>query len=187
MASEVIDFPEPDSPTRPSTSPAAMENERSRTAATTAQRRCRRKVSGRKRLPSTGLPELNRQIADVKQRAHESHGSSAATPCAALLLRPRFRRHQSGDAVVNDQLAVVFAGMLEQAPSHIGDAHLLIREWIDDQIVHSLVALLLDRGRSVGKCFLHKLTTTAAFVLYWSRLGSSSAGGFSPIAGFVKK
>ena len=32
IASEVRDFPEPDSPTKPRTSPAAMENERSRTA-----------------------------------------------------------------------------------------------------------------------------------------------------------
>jgi len=33
MASEVIDFPDPDSPTKPRTSPAAIENERPRTAA----------------------------------------------------------------------------------------------------------------------------------------------------------
>src|SRR5215471_17669356 len=33
MASEVRDFPEPDSPTRPSTSPSEMEKERSLTAA----------------------------------------------------------------------------------------------------------------------------------------------------------
>ena len=33
MASEVMDFPEPDSPTRPRTSPGAMEKLRSRTAA----------------------------------------------------------------------------------------------------------------------------------------------------------
>ena len=36
IASEVMDFPEPDSPTKPSTSPGAIENERSRTAATRA-------------------------------------------------------------------------------------------------------------------------------------------------------
>src|SRR5260370_20908741 len=36
MASEVMDFPEPDSPTRPRTSPGAMENERLLTAATGA-------------------------------------------------------------------------------------------------------------------------------------------------------
>jgi hypothetical protein len=33
IASDVTDFPEPDSPTKPSTSPGAMENERLRTAA----------------------------------------------------------------------------------------------------------------------------------------------------------
>ncbi len=36
MASAVMDFPEPDSPTKPSTSPGAIENERLRTAATGA-------------------------------------------------------------------------------------------------------------------------------------------------------
>ncbi len=38
MASEVIDFPDPDSPTNPSTSPAAIENESPRTAAAEASR-----------------------------------------------------------------------------------------------------------------------------------------------------
>jgi hypothetical protein len=32
MAREVMDFPDPDSPTKPSTSPGAMVNERLRTA-----------------------------------------------------------------------------------------------------------------------------------------------------------
>jgi len=36
IASEVIDFPDPDSPTSPNTSPGAMENDRLRTAATGA-------------------------------------------------------------------------------------------------------------------------------------------------------
>ena len=36
MASEVMDFPEPDSPTSPSTSPGAMENDKLRIAATAA-------------------------------------------------------------------------------------------------------------------------------------------------------
>ena len=34
MASEVMDFPEPDSPTKPRTSPGAMEKDKRRTAAT---------------------------------------------------------------------------------------------------------------------------------------------------------
>jgi len=36
-------------------------------------------LSGRKRPPSTGLRELDGQVADVEQRAHEEYGISAWT------------------------------------------------------------------------------------------------------------
>ena len=70
MASAVTDFPEPDSPTSPSTSPAAMENERLRTAASAAPA-----AERTERRPR--LRKLDRQVADFKQRGHEGYGISA--------------------------------------------------------------------------------------------------------------
>jgi len=76
----------------------------------------------------------------------------------------------------------MLSGVFEQTPRHIGDSRLLIREGVDNQVVHPLSPFCLIAAAAVGKCFLHN-STTAAFVLYWSRLGSSPAGGFSPITG----
>src|SRR5208282_1546630 len=162
MASEVMDFPEPDSPTKPSTSPAAMENERLRTAAagTAALAAWSDGWSygwSYGRVDESACPAPDCRNSMVRSRTSSSGLTKAMVPAPRLLFWPRFRRHQPGNPVIHNQLSVVLSGMFEQPPCHIGDSHLLMRERIDDQIAHPLVALLLDRSRAVGKRFLHKL------------------------------
>src|SRR5258708_25502465 len=55
------------------------------------------------------------------------------------------------------KLRVMLSGVFEKSARHIGEWCLLIREGVDNQVVHPLIALLLDRGGAVGECFLHKL------------------------------
>src|SRR5208337_1858354 len=140
MASEVTDFPEPDSPTSASTSPGAIENESARTAATALRsaRGCGNSMV-RSRTSSSGRTK-----------------SMVSAP-RLLLFWPRFRWHHSGHAVINYKLSIVFAGMLEQSPRHIGKSCLLILERIDDQIIQTFVTLLLDHRRAVGERLFYEL------------------------------
>src|SRR5271154_11019 len=119
MASEVMDLPEPDSPTSPSTSPGAMEKERVCTA--TAVPACDR------------VPDCVRGCGNSMVRSRTSSNGRTISMVSAvrLLLGPRFRRHQAGDSVIDHELSVVFAGMLDQSPSHVGNSHLLICEGIN--------------------------------------------------------
>src|SRR5260370_529290 len=66
-------------------------------------------------------------------------------------------REQSGSGGGSREVAGVFCGGGGQAPRHIGGSHLLIRERMDDQITHPLIALLIDRRCAVGKRLLNKL------------------------------
>src|SRR5271157_1673862 len=150
MASEVMDFPEPDSPTKPSTSPGAIENERLRTAATGAAAFACWAGGG-------ACPARDCGNWMVRSRTSSSGRTRAMVSALRLLLWPRFRRHQPGNAVIHYQLAVVFSRVLDKTPRHVGNSHLLIRKRIDDQITHSIIALLLDRRRAVGERLLHKL------------------------------
>ena len=63
---------------------------------------------------------------------------------------------RSGEAVVDDELAVVFAGMLDEAVGQVVNARLLVGEGIDEQVGHSFIAFGLDGGGAVGEGFLHK-------------------------------
>src|SRR6266404_3600247 len=123
MASEVMDFPEPDSPTRPRTSPGAMENDRLLTTATGEA------------TVATCVDENARPARDcgnsmVKSRTSSTGRTKSMLSAPGLLFWTRFRWHQSGNAVVHHQLPVVFSRVLEQAPPHIGNSHLLMGERI---------------------------------------------------------
>src|SRR5271157_1651349 len=144
MASEVMDFPEPDSPTSPSTSPGAMENESARTAATAFDCKAR---------SARGCGN-----SMVRSRTSSSGRTKSMVSALRLLLFwPRFRGHHPGHAVINYKLSIVFAGMLEQSPRHIGKSSLLILERIDDQIIQTFVTLLLDHRRAVGERLFYEL------------------------------
>src|SRR5208283_347755 len=171
MASEVIDFPDPDSPTNPSTSPAAIENDSPQTAAgklregkacvgtdaliSPAERNSA--PAGEAAAAETARPARDCGNSMVNPRTSSNDGTKPMVSALPLLLGPRFRRHQSRQAVIHHQLPVMFARVLDQTPSHIGDARLLILKRIDDQIIQALITLLLDRRRAVGKRFFHKL------------------------------
>ena len=51
---------------------------------------------------------------------------------SGLFLRARLRRYQSSEAIVNDQLAVVFSRVLDEAVGVIADAGVLLGIRIDD-------------------------------------------------------
>src|SRR5205085_4298244 len=73
-----------------------------------------------------------------------------------LLLWTGFWGDQSGHAVIADELAIVFATMLNEAIGHVANPELLMREGVNDEIGHTLVAFGLDRGGAIGKGFLHE-------------------------------
>src|SRR5579864_7682510 len=74
----------------------------------------------------------------------------------ALLFRARFRRNQAGYAVIDDQLPIVLAAVLDEFVGIIEDPNLLVSEGIDDGIGESLVAFGLDGGGSVGEGLLNE-------------------------------
>ena len=125
MASEVMDFPEPDSPTSPRTSPGAMENERLRTAATGA-------AVPPGRVDESARPAWDCGNSMVRSQTSSSGRTKSMLSAPRLLLRPRLRRHQPSNAVIHDELPVVLSRVLKEAPRHIGNPCLLIREWVDD-------------------------------------------------------
>src|SRR3982074_1946066 len=92
----------------------------------------------------------------VRSRTSSSGRTESMLSAPRLLLWPRFWRHQPGNTVIHDELSVVLSRVLEEAPRHIGNSRLLIRERIDDQIVHPLIALQFDCSGAVGKRSLHK-------------------------------
>src|ERR1700733_10426897 len=67
-----------------------------------------------------------------------------------LFLGARLGRDEAGDAVVDDELAIVLAGMLDEGVGRVIDAVLLVLEGIDDHVGHSLIAFCFDGGRAVG-------------------------------------
>src|SRR5580692_3198911 len=73
----------------------------------------------------------------------------------ALLLRPRFGRHQAVSAVIDHQLAVVFAGVLDQPVGQIRNAS---QTWPagGNTFAQPLVALCLDYIRAVLDALLYK-------------------------------
>src|SRR4029077_18728448 len=92
----------------------------------------------------------------VRLRTSSNRRTKSMLSAPGLLLRARFRRHQPGDAVIHDELPVVLSRVLKEAPRHIGNPCLLIREWVDDEIVHPRITLQFDCRRAVGKRSLHK-------------------------------
>src|SRR6202167_706446 len=104
----------------------------------------------------------------------------------ALLLRTRFRRHHSSDAVIHHQLSVVFSRMLKHFPCQVRYSDLLLCEGVDNQIAHTLVTLEFDCCCAVGKRLFHKLNhcglsvKLAAFGIFFRR-------EFQPHYGIRKK
>src|SRR5271167_4842129 len=71
----------------------------------------------------------------------------------ALLLGPRLWRHKTCEAVVHNQLAVVFTAMFDDAVGYVEHARFLARE-INNLRRHAFFTLRLDGGCAVGEGFL---------------------------------
>src|SRR5271170_4830752 len=82
------------------------------------------------------------------------------TPCGrskdqtgALLLGPRLRWHKTCEAVVHNELAVVFTAMLDDAVCNVDKARFLLRE-INNLRSQAFFAFRLDGGCAIGEGFL---------------------------------
>ena len=64
--------------------------------------------------------------------------------------------HKACEAVVDDQLAVVFAIVFDEAVGGVDDPELLVRKRIDEGIVQAFVSFGLDGGGAVGEGFLNE-------------------------------
>src|SRR6202046_2551290 len=74
-------------------------------------------------------------------------------PPGALLLGPRLRRHKTREAVVHNELAVVFTAMLDDAVGYVENARFLLREILNLRR-HAFLAFRLDGGCAIGEGFL---------------------------------
>src|SRR5579863_454743 len=74
-----------------------------------------------------------------------------------LLFRPRLGRNQPRYTVIDDQLPVMLAGVLNKSPGKIAEPGLLLAERIHQQIAQSAVAFALDQCGSVTKGLLHEI------------------------------
>src|ERR1700739_1361 len=75
--------------------------------------------------------------------------------CCALLGGPRLRRHKTCEAVIHNDLAVVFTAMFDDAVCDVENARFLMRE-INKLRHHAFFAFGLNGGGSVGKGFLYE-------------------------------
>src|SRR5271163_2351206 len=73
-----------------------------------------------------------------------------------LLLWPRLWGDESRQTVIDDELAVVFARVFDEAIGEIGDADLLVGEGVDDEVGHSFIAFGFDGGGAVGESLFHE-------------------------------
>lgn len=103
---------------------------------------------------------------------------------ARSLFRARLRRHEARHAVVDDELPVMLAGVLDQAPGEIRKSDLLVGERINVQLAHSAVALALDERRAVREGLLD-VRDHVGLGLEVGGLGSPD-GIFAPITGLMK-
>ena len=73
-----------------------------------------------------------------------------ASGLRALLLGPRLRRHKPCEAVVHNELAVVFSAMLDDAVGNVDNARFLLRV-IDNLRHQAFFAFRLDGGCAIGE------------------------------------
>src|SRR5277367_116022 len=73
---------------------------------------------------------------------------AATTPDWALFFAG-FGGNQAVDAVIDDELAVVFAGVFDEAVGEVGDVHLLFGVRLGEDFAHALVAFGFDDGGAV--------------------------------------
>ena len=90
-----------------------------------------------------------RTAAAQDDRPFSCRGLFVATN--GLFFGARLWGNESGDAVVDDELAVVFAGMFDETVGHVEDAHFLVGEGIHYQVGHSFIAFGLNGGGAVGE------------------------------------
>src|ERR1700739_2008726 len=72
--------------------------------------------------------------------------------CCALLAGPRLRRHKTCEAVIHNELAVVFTAMFDDAVCDVENASFLLRE-INNLRRQAFFAFRLDCGGSVCEGF----------------------------------
>src|SRR3984957_5006863 len=83
----------------------------------------------------------------------QSLSTNAFIRTNASLLGPRLRRHKTCEAVVHNELAVVFSAMLDDAVCNVENARFLARV-INNLRRQAFVASRLDGGRAIGEGFL---------------------------------
>jgi len=88
-----------------------------------------------------------------------------------LLLGPRFGRHQAVDPVIDDKLAIVFSGMLDQSVGQVIEPSQR-RPARSDSFIQTLVTLRLDDVGAVLNALFTKATIWA-LVCKSSSFGSS--------------
>src|SRR5271168_5391107 len=80
----------------------------------------------------------------------------AATAPDWALFFAGFGGNQAVDAVIDDELAVVFAGMLDEAVGEVGDVQLLFGVGLGEDFAHALVAFGFDDGGAVFDGLFHE-------------------------------
>src|SRR5271170_3721767 len=89
-------------------------------------------------------------------KSKERVWSPAATTADWALFFAGFGGHQAVDAVIDDELAVVFAGVFDEAVGEVGDVHLLFGVGLGEDFTHALVAFRFDDGGAVFHAPFHE-------------------------------